>query len=61
MGIDHTTTLHDVANAFPSPEHAVLHYMVDEVVQEGDRGLMKIRCSETDMVVSGHGGREVAV
>ena len=61
MGLSHTTTLHDVANAFPSPEHEDLHAMVDTCAREGDEGLLKVRCSDTVVVIGGHGGQEIAV
>ena len=61
MGLSHTTTLHDVANAFPSPEHSDLHAMVDVCAREGDEELLKARCSDTVMVIGGHGGQEIAV
>ena len=36
LGVGHTTTLHDVANAFPSPHHGVLDAMVDKGNGKGD-------------------------
>ena len=61
LGIGHTSTLHDVANAFPSPTHAALDEMVDACAGEGDAALLKLRYGATWMIVRGHAGTEVAI
>ena len=54
-------TLHDVANAFPSPTHPVMDRAVNRCSREEDARLLQHRCMDTRMVVrSCDGARVVA-
>ena len=61
MGIGHTIAFHDVANAFPSPEHGTLDGMVDECAEPGDRPLLKCRYGHTNVIIRGHGEQELVI
>jgi hypothetical protein len=61
MGLGHTTTFHDVANAFPSTAYRALGKMVDECAHPGDRSLLKCRYGHTNVIIRGHGDKELVI
>ena len=61
MGLGHTTTFHDVANAFPSTAYGALDGMVDECAQPRDRSLLKCRYGHTNVIIKGHGDKELVM
>ena len=61
LSVGHTVTLHDVANAFPSPSHDCIDSMVDSCAWESDRPFLKHRYGNTCMVVTSRCGDGVTV
>ena len=61
MGLGHTTTFHDVANAFPSTAHGALDVMVNECATPEEKSLLKCRYGHTHVIIQGHGDRELVV
>ena len=61
LGMGHTLTLHDVANAFPSPSHEALATMIRECAMPCDRDLLCHRFRNTRMTVTERNGDAVTV
>ena len=61
MGLCHTTTFHDVANAFPSTARGTLDTMVNECDNPEDRSLLNCRYGHTHVIIKGRGDKELVV
>ena len=61
LGLGHNTTFHDVANAFPSTTHDTLDAMIHECAPPEDHALLKCRYGNTQVIINGHGDKELVV